>query len=104
MNWDQLAKSIGQLVRLQPPAKRIRGSVVLSQSDEFWRIRDVKKRKTVEIININTPHIAKLGSDYIVENLIDQAINQFGEKCNIFKLKVQVILDLDSDLFKYEPL
>ncbi len=102
MNWDQLAKSKGQLVRLRPPAKRFLGSVERPQGDEFWRIRDVEKRKRVELININTPHILELRADKMRGYESGHGTGPLGEEYGFLTLKGQVFID--GDHVRCEPL
>lgn len=67
MNAHQLSKKTGTLVKLRPiPERRPHDGMSLPQSDDQWRIVRVGTGE-VELRNIRTDHIARLGFDNIRE-------------------------------------
>ena len=67
MNAQQLVKNIGALVRLRPiPERRQHDGMSLPQLDDQWTIMRVETG-VVELRNIRTDHLTRLGFDNIRE-------------------------------------
>ena len=52
-------------MRLRPIPKRFRGGELLDSEDDVWIVQRVEKGKVVELSNIRTGHIARVGNDHI---------------------------------------
>lgn len=65
MNKHKLKDLKWSRVRLRRPAKSVLNGKVIAQRDDTWIVTDVRSDGVVEIQNIVTSHVAKLGHDYI---------------------------------------
>ena len=90
MNKDRLKKSIYHRVRLRPIAERRNGGGRLSPCDDDWIIQKVDD--LVELSNVRTGHLAKLGLDHIHSYASDPQRDHDGLVHGFLDLNVQLII------------
>jgi hypothetical protein len=92
LNWDKLEGLLYWRVRIRPVAQRFDGDTQLVAEDDVWIVKRVQKKVVVELENVRTGHIAKLGNDYIHHFVSDPPSETDGAKHAILDLDVQIVL------------
>lgn len=100
MNKGKLKKSIYHRIRIRPVAKRFDGQNYLAKEDDDWIIQKVED--IVELSNVRTGHVAKLGFDHIHHYVSDPDRDFDGLTHGILELNVQ--LTLSGVRIEYEPI
>lgn len=89
MNKEQIKKCLWYRVRLRPPARSVLPNIQLPQRDDVWSVTSVRPNGLVELSNINTGHVAKLGPDHIHHFDSDPMSETDGFKHGFFTLTVK---------------
>lgn len=92
MNWEKLESLVNWRVRIRPIAKRFDGDLPLPLEDDIWIVQRVAKKAVVELANIRTGHLAKLGNDHIHHFVSDPPAETDGFRHAILDLDVQLLL------------
>lgn len=95
MNKDQLRKSVGQVVRLRPPAQDIAGRAC----DDRWLVQATDAALT--LCNQRTNQIATLGYDHVIKYTTDPANSVDGTLAAF--LNVGVSVRIGPDRIDVEP-
>jgi hypothetical protein len=98
MNRQQLKKTEGQYVRLQPPAVGPRGEEV----DEDWLVREVKD-DVIELLNTQRGVVAAIGFDHIFNYFSDGTRGNAHQRYGFLQLHSQVRIG-NAYMARVEPL
>ena len=102
MNKQKLKQNLHCRIRLKPLPKRTWKGQVQEQKDDIWIVQRVQDNGVVELSNIRTGHVAKLGSDHIHHYDSDPMSENDGLKHGFFILSVQLHF-IDGEL-EIEPI
>ena len=92
MNWEQLKKSAGFRVQLEPVACRLdEFGRELPPEDDDWIVQDVSSAG-VRISNVRTDHVTMLGPDHIHHFTTNPDRSKGGLQYGFLVLHVQVFL------------
>ena len=92
MNWKKLSECVGWRMRLRPIPLRLDGLEALLKKDDIWIVLRVEKQKSVELSNIRTGHIARLGNDHIHHYTSDTMSETNGLNHGFLELNIQLII------------
>lgn len=93
MKKDQIKKCMWFRVRLRPSAISVLNRKPIEQRDDIWIVQAVKENGVVELSNVATGHVAKLGTDHIHHFDTDPMSETDGLKHGFFTLTVQVFMN-----------
>lgn len=92
MNKYKLKRCLRYHVRLRPFARRLFRNFELQPIDDDWDIARWDEDSGIELVNINTYHLARLAFDHIHHFSPDPARDARGLKHGFLQLNVQIFL------------
>jgi hypothetical protein len=92
MNIEKLRRSLYTRLRLRPIAISVQPDGAFERHDDVWLLQRVSQAE-VELSNISTGHVAKLGTDHIHHFDSDPQSGTATEKHGFLTLTVQVFLE-----------
>ena len=102
MKWNHFQRNIGTIVQIEPPAQCLDAqNHILPERNDDWCIEKIDKNKTaseaVELHNLFTNHLVKLGKDHIYDFRSDPNRNSdSGVVYGFLSLKIQIFLQGDQ--------
>lgn len=93
MNWKKLSECVGWRMRLRPIPLRFNQLEALPIEDDIWIVQRVEKQKTVELSNVRTGHLARLGNDHIHHYTSDTISETDGLNHGFLELNIQLIIN-----------
>lgn len=92
MNWVQFQRNVGTRVQLEPNACRLTSTdEALAERNDDWIIQSVSADE-IELRNIETGHMAKLGKDHVYDFRSNPGRSAGGLTYGFLVLKVQIFI------------